>query len=128
MAQTARLILRTVLLITGIPASAIAQSEWKAHDMSRPRPRVVDPGPETRAAPVPGNAIVLFDGSDLSQWEARAGGDAGWTRGDGYFEVKPGAGDVLTRRGFGNAQLHIEGSAPPAGDASGQDRGNSGSI
>jgi hypothetical protein len=126
MPHAASVILWGVLFVTGLPASATAQSQWKAHDMSRPRPRIVDPGPEPGAAPVPADAIVLFDGTDLSQWGARAGGDAGWTLGDGYFEVKPGAGDIRTRRGFGDVQLHIEWSAPTGSDLGGQDRGNSG--
>src|SRR5579862_1297497 len=42
--------------------------KWKVHDMDRPRPRKVTPGqPLLQEAP-PSDAIVLFDGKDLSQW------------------------------------------------------------
>ena len=41
--------------------------KWKVHDMDRPRPPKVTPGPYVNEAP-PSDAIVLFDGKDLSQW------------------------------------------------------------
>ena len=44
--------------------------QWPQHSMDRPRPPVVDPGPERPAAPAPKDAMVLFDGSNLSQWRA----------------------------------------------------------
>src|SRR5215467_15861080 len=41
---------------------------WKVHDAARPRPPKVTPGmPLLNEAP-PSDAIVLFDGKDLSQW------------------------------------------------------------
>src|SRR5690242_8860908 len=41
--------------------------KWKVHDMTRPRPAKVAPAPYVSEAP-PADAIVLFDGKDLSQW------------------------------------------------------------
>src|SRR5437764_14269391 len=41
--------------------------QWKVHDMERPRPPRVIPGPYVHEAP-PSDAIVLFDGEDLSKW------------------------------------------------------------
>ena len=101
-------------------------TDWPQHSAERPRPAVVDPGPYLGPAPVPGDAIVLFDGTDLSGWEKDGGGEPGWAVRDGYMEVMPGTGGIHTRRAFGDVQLHIEWSAPDPPHGSGQDRGNSG--
>ncbi|HKT46306.1 MAG TPA: hypothetical protein VJP87_02180, partial [Candidatus Acidoferrales bacterium] len=53
-------------------ASAQVDTRWKIHDMSRPVPPVVTPGTaSTQEAPgrAPSDAVVLFDGKDLSQWQ-----------------------------------------------------------
>ena len=101
-------------------------ADWPQHSMDRPRPAVVDPGPYVGPAPAPSDAIVLFDGSDLSAWRAADGGDARWRIVDGAMEVVPGTGGIQTRASFGDVQLHLEFASPfpPVGD--GQNRGNSG--
>ena len=75
---------------------------------------------------VPSDAIVLFSGSDLQEWQAADGKPAQWTIVDGTMVVAPKSGDIRTRRAFGDMQLHLEFKtpAPPKGD--GQGRGNSG--
>jgi hypothetical protein len=79
------------------------------------------------SVPAPKGAIVLFDGKDLSAWVNRNGnGPAGWTVGDGYAEVKPGNGDILTKQTFTDYQLHVEFRLPLMADATGQARANSG--
>ena len=94
--------------------------------MDRPRPAVVDPGPERPPVPPPSDAIVLFDGKSLSQWQSQDGSPAKWVVRDGYVEVAPGAGPMLTKRGFGDVQLHIEWATPTPPRGEGQERGNSG--
>ena len=86
----------------------------------------MDPGPERPPVPPPSDAIVLFDGTDLSQWQMRDSTPAKWIVRAGYVEVAPGTGSMQTRRGFGDVQLHIEWATPnpPHGDS--QERGNSG--
>src|SRR5262245_44206783 len=49
-----------------------------------PEPAVVDPGPP---GGVPSDAIILFDGKDLSKWKGQSGGEAKWKVQDGYMEV-----------------------------------------
>ena len=86
--------------------------------------RVVDPGSAGKA---PSDAIVLFDGQDLSKWKSqKGGGPAPWKVEGGYFEVAKGTGGIETKDGFGDCQLHIEWMSPnpPVGES--QDRGNSG--
>lgn len=77
--------------------------------------------------PAPKGATVLFDGSDLSKWVNRKdGAAAGWTLRDGYLEVKPGVGDIITRDRFQDYRLHLEFWLPLMAEARGQARSNSG--
>ena len=94
-------------------------SAWEVHDPDRPQPPLVTPGERSAA---PSDAIVLFDGTDLSQWEHRDGSAASWTLGDGYMEVS--SGGIQTKQSFGDVQLHIEWATPNSGE--GQNSGNSG--
>ncbi len=74
----------------------------------------------------PSDAIVLFNGRDLSDWQSVSGGPARWKVGDGYFQVVPGTGNIETKQTFKDFQLHVEWTTPypPSGEA--MDRGNSG--
>jgi hypothetical protein len=94
--------------------------------MDRPRPRVVDPGPEPSPLPPPSDAIALFAEKDLAEWQSEDGSPAKWVVRDGYVEVAPGSGPLVTKRGFGNVQLHVEWAAPTPASGEGQERGNSG--
>jgi len=81
-------------------------------------PPVIQPG-QSNADP-PSDAVVLFDGKDLSAWE----GGENWEVKDGVAIVR--GGNITTRQSFGNCQLHIEWSAPVPAHGGDQDRGNSG--
>jgi hypothetical protein len=99
--------------------------KWHVHDPARPQPPVVTPGTFSENATPPSDAIVLFDGKDLSQWvDKRTGGPVGWTVEDGV--AVSAKGDIQTTNQFGDIQLHLEFKepTPPRGD--GQGRGNSG--
>lgn len=98
-------------------------SGWRVHDPDRPRPVVVSPAP--RLGDAPSDAIVLFDGSDLSQWMGVKEEKALWKIEDGVL-VCSSVGDMKTRKMFSDCQLHIEWQTenPPRGDS--QHRGNSG--
>ena len=117
-----------------VPAiSVLAQTHidlhYPQHDRARPPPAVIDPGTastqETPGRP-PSDAIVLFDGRDLSKWRQKDGTPAKWTVGNGYFEVVPGTGQLYTRDVFGDCQLHVEFAEPSPAHGEDQDRGNSG--
>jgi hypothetical protein len=92
--------------------------------MDRPKPPVVSPAFEPGGPP--SDAIVLFDGTDLSEWVRKNGEPARWKVENGYMEVVRKAGSVRTRRSFGDCQLHIEWATPSAAKGRGQGRGNSG--
>jgi hypothetical protein len=100
----------------------IPGSKWKVHDQERPYPPVVTP--PTADVP-PSDAVMLFDGTDLSHWEGNEG-RALWRVENGYLEVVPGSGNIRTREGIGDCQLHIEWAAPAKVESRGQGRGNSG--
>ncbi len=100
-------------------------TDWPVHALDRPQPRVVDPGPPGTMAPAPSDAIVLFDGRDLSRWRSR-GQIAQWKVVDGYFEVVPGTGSLVSADAFGDVHLHVEWAAPAVVKGAGQDPGNSG--
>lgn len=94
--------------------------EWLSR-IEWPQPPHVDPGPApTAPAPVPADAVVLFDGTNLDQW---ANGE-GWPVADGIATV--GKGDIRTKQGFGDCHLHVEFRTPAPGRGRGQGRSNSG--
>jgi hypothetical protein len=108
----------------------IPGTKWHVHDGERPQPKVITPGePSTqeKAGTAPSDAVVLFDGKDLSKWKMEKGGaEAAWKVENGYVEVVPKTGYMMTKDEFGpDVQLHVEfATPPPVGD--GQGRGNSG--
>jgi hypothetical protein len=103
---------------------------WHVHDPARPRPPIITPG-ATPGAP-PSDAVVLFDGKDLSKWSQR--GPKGemveprWPVKDGYFETGARSGSLYTRDSFGDVQLHVEWAAPTPVVGTSQGRGNSGVL
>ena len=94
-----------------------------------PQPKIVTPGntASNAAMSAPSDAIVLFDGKDLSQWKsANKDEDAKWTVHDGVVTVDKKAGDILTKKEFGDFQLHVEWQVPVDITGKNQARGNSG--
>lgn len=112
--------------------------KWRVHDPDRPHPRIVTPGTySTQEQPgqPPSDAVVLFDGTDLSKWQAEGvGPDKGktvpaqWKVENGYFEVAPNTGSVFTKEKFGDVQIHIEWTSPAKIEGASQGRGNSGVL
>jgi hypothetical protein len=100
---------------------------WPQHSMDRPMAPVVKPGAPALPVPPPADAIVLFDGKDLSKWMmARDSSAAKWKIVGDAFEVVAGTGTLMTRETFGDVQMHIEWMAPSPAKGTSQDRGNSG--
>jgi len=84
--------------------------------------------PATTPGGAPSDAIVLFDGKDLSRWVSQKDGKtpAAWDVADGAMQVKPKAGGIQSKDAFGSVQLHIEFATPTVVKGTGQGRGNSG--
>ncbi|MEM1093405.1 MAG: DUF1080 domain-containing protein [Bacteroidota bacterium] len=121
--------LLALLTVAVTPALAQQPVYHDIHSMDMPRPPVVTPGTATNEtiAP-PSDAIILFDGTDLSNWVSQREGNAPaeWIVRDGYMEVVPGTGGIQTKQMFGDVQLHIEWASPEVIEGDGQGRGNSG--
>ncbi|QHT65793.1 DUF1080 domain-containing protein [Rhodocytophaga rosea] len=94
-----------------------------------PEVKVITPGamPANQMMPPPSDAIVLFDGKDLSKWRSKKdGGEAKWKVENGVFTVAKGTGDISTKQKFEDYQLHIEWQIPSDIQGQSQARGNSG--
>ena len=104
-------------------ATAQLDSGWKAHDLNRPAPTVVTLS-EDLGGP-PSDAVVLFDGADMSKWRGRDG-EAKWKIVDGAMESVPKSGFVFTKEEFGDCQVHLEFASPKKVKGDSQGRGNSG--
>lgn len=113
--------MRHAFLLLALALTPAVQPDARAEylpGMEWEEPPVVDPG-ETAASP-PSDAIVLFDGTDMSAWK---NGER-WPVKDGVAFA--GKGYVTTKQEFGDIQLHMEWSAPTEVKGDGQKRGNSG--
>jgi len=111
------------MLASGACQAQQPQGDPAATETWDPEPTIVGPGPATKA---PSDAIVLFDGTDLSEWRHGDGSAARWKLEDGAVTVVGGTGNIETRQSFGNVQLHIEWRSPAVVEGESQGRGNSG--
>lgn len=126
--------LKYVFSVAGILAAmtAFGQEPEKMRpgmtEFYKPVPPVVTPGQTIKGGgfTAPSDAIVLFDGKDLSMWENTNGGPAEWVVKDGIITVDKKKGDIRTKDEFNDFQLHIEWRVPKGISGSGQACGNSG--
>jgi Domain of Unknown Function (DUF1080) len=106
--------------------------KWPRHSMDRPRPKVVAPQYDGAPVAAPADAVVLFDGKDLTKWKQQGKKDAPddlpkWKVENGYAEVVRGTGTMATREPIkGDVHLHIEWATPAEVKGNSQGRGNSG--
>jgi len=116
------------LLIIILSSTAQAQvregGDPKLSEVWQPEPRIITAGKTSLDAP--SDAIVLFNGKDLSEWQGMDKKEAKWKLKDGYMIVTAGAGNIQTKKGFGDCQLHIEWKTPDSVKGESQGRGNSG--
>jgi len=118
-------VLISVLCSLLICVSLTAQiTEPEASEVWEPQPRVVS----FDGNHIPSDAIVLFDGTSLDNWQSRNDESmaAGWEVADNCMTVKAGSGDIQTKASYGSVQLHIEWRTPAEVIGEGQGRGNSG--
>lgn len=134
--MTLRLVWKSACALLACGACFEAQAQQKEYPQPEamtpgmseywtPQPAVVEPG-DIRSNSAPSDAIVLFDGRDLSAWVSANGGEAAWPVHDGVFTVDKSKGDILTRQSFENFQLHLEWCVPEDITGESQSRGNSG--
>ncbi|MEM6798520.1 MAG: DUF1080 domain-containing protein [Planctomycetota bacterium] len=94
------------------------RGKWYYSGLKWQEPPVV--ATEKASSKPPADAIVLFDGSDLSAFE----NSDNWRINNGVATV--GRGNLLSKQAFGDCQLHVEWQCPKDEEGSGQGRGNSG--
>ena len=95
---------------------------YHVHDPDRPAPPKVTPGRlgiDRNAGTAPSDAVVLFNGTDLSKWESSE-----WKIKNG--ELIAVSGSLTTKQKFGNCQLHLEWQTPDPPQGHMFDRGNNG--
>jgi hypothetical protein len=97
----------------------LPHSPWRVHDRRRPQPALVEPGSQPGAPP--SDAMVLFDGKDLAQWNG--GNPAGIE--DGTINIHK-TGELRSKQSFGDCQLHVEWMSPAKADGGPMTWGNSG--
>jgi hypothetical protein len=118
-----RITLSLLIVLMAVIAAQAQRRDFEVTEVLEPVPPIVTPGIGTSA---PSDAIVLFNGTSLNNWVGRDGNTPQWTLTDGAMTVKPGSGDIKTKQGFGDVQLHLEWKAPEVVKGEGQGRGNSG--
>lgn len=105
-------------------ASAQQTGDPKSTEVWEPVPKMVNPGTQDNLPP--SDAIILFNGKDLSQWTTEKGNAAKWKVENNSMTVTKGTGNIQTKQVFGDCQFHIEWQSPETIESEGQGRGNSG--
>ncbi len=113
-----------MMAVIGLNAQNRNGGDPKLTEVWTPEAPIITPG--KTASDAPADAVVLFDGKDLSKWKAKDGGDVKWKIENGAFTVAPGTGEITSKEAFGDCQLHIEWRTPSVVKGEGQGRGNSG--
>lgn len=118
-------IIALILIATSISTTSLGQGNPKETEVWEPVPKVITPG--IGNAP-PSDAIVLFDGKNLYQWQAgKTDKEPAWQiEKEAILTIKPGTGDIKTKQSFGSCQLHVEWRIADNVQRDGQNRGNSG--
>ena len=123
MSKSRTIVLIAILTLGAVSAFTQDQGDPTLTEVWEPEPSIIIPG--VSSGP-PSDAVILFDGTDLSAWQARNGGAPPWEVSDGVLTVLPDTGDIMTKQGFSDVQLHVERRTPAIVTGEGQDRGNSG--
>jgi hypothetical protein len=123
-----------VVIAVGVADAQDAQDAkegFEVHDKRRPQPQAVTPptpSSQDQAGTPPSDAVVLFDGRDLSKWtSAKSEGEpAPWKVVDGVIESVPKTGNLQSKDQFADGQYHIEWMELEGTTGKSQGRGNSG--
>jgi hypothetical protein len=121
-----QILLTAVLATSALMANAQQTAKPEETEVWSPEPKVITPGKTT--ADAPSDAIILFNGTNLSQWVSAQDRTqaADWNVHDGIVTVNKNSGNIETKKLFTNYQLHIEWRIPADITGTSQARGNSG--
>ena len=113
------LLLASAVSLGAVETNRVAAAKPKAEV---PQPTVIDPG---GPGVPPSDAIVLFDGKDLSKFRGEKQTEPTWKLHDGVMESTP-PGGIFSKEEFADCQVHVEFATPVNVKGDGQGRGNSG--
>lgn len=117
-----------LIAVVAIASNCKAQQKTKPEETEqwKPVPQMVTPGKTTGDAP--SDAIILFNGKDLSRWVSTEDTTqpAQWMVEKGMMTVNKKAGNIQTKDSYLDYQLHLEWKVPVGIHGEGQGRGNSG--
>ncbi len=113
------LLLASAVTLVHAQTNKPASAPPKKQDL---QPTVIDPGPPGGA---PSDAVVLFDGKDLSKFRGEHKPEPTWKIDNGVMESTP-PGGIFSKEEFGDCQVHVEWASPSTVKGDGQARGNSG--
>ena len=119
---TLRKLLALGLILPSISIPSAETNKVASAKKEAPQPTVIDSGP---VGGPPADAIVLFDGKDLSKFRGQRAAEPHWKIEAGIME-STSPGGIFTKEDFGDCQLHVEFATPAAVKGEGQGRGNSG--
>ena len=94
--------------------------DWLVHDPDRPVPKRLDPGKAAPTTPAPSDAVVLFDGADVSKWKS----SSDWKIENGC--LISGSSEFITKEDFGDIQSHVEWKGPVGFKGPWYNQGNNG--
>ena len=117
-----KLVCRRCRFVGILLAGVAVRSSGAEPPKQEKEPPVVDPGP---VGGPPSDAIVLFDGKDLSKFRGERSAEPKWKLADGVMETTP-QGGIFSKEEFTDCQLHVEWASPSVVKGEGQGRGNSG--
>ena len=101
-------LLLTLLILS---TTVFAQTKPQETEYYNPQPAKVIPGDYSYTT-APSDAIILFDGKDISAWESQDGKEPQWNVKNGELLVQPGTGSIKTKQYFGDVQLHVNINRP----------------
>ena len=112
-----KITLFTMLSVLILVAAVVSAQDWRS-GIPWEKPVVITPG--VKPGDPPSDAIILFNGKDMSEWNKE------WAIENDELVCVPGKGDISTKRKFGSIQLHLEFATPAKVSGRSQGRGNSG--
>jgi hypothetical protein len=110
----------------------IPGTQWKVHDIDRPRPEAVKPG--DKLGDPPADAIIIFNGTSSDALQGKKKDEKGKETGEMVHcpwkiengEMLIAGGDCWTKQEFASCQVHLEWKSEPHTKGNSQKKGNAG--
>ncbi len=120
--MTSKTLVSTFVVANLLFAGLVFRTSAADQPADNKEPPVIDPG---AVGGPPSDAVVLFDGKDLSRFRGERSPEPKWKLENGIMETTP-SGGIFSNTEFADCQLHVEWASPSEVKGEGQGRGNSG--